>query len=61
MKISKTPRNDVEILSRVKQVVYCNLQDTINSFLASGDWILIGIYKGRSTNPMCVLGRIREI
>lgn len=57
----KTPRNDVAILSQVKQVVDCDIPSTINDFLESGDWILIGLYKGAMKYPVCVLGRIREI
>ncbi len=48
----------VETLSRVKQVLTCDLEATVNSFLATGDWILMHVYHTRRGTAMYVIGRI---
>lgn len=56
----KQKQTSVEILSQVKQIVETDLADTANDLLKSGDWVLIGLRKGRCTTNICyIVGRIR--
>ena len=42
-KRQNTGRKSVEILSQVKQVLETDMEEMVNHFLASGEWILIDI------------------
>lgn len=50
---------DVQIYSRVKQLMETDILQTANDFLDTGDWILLSIRKGQFSEWAYVLGRIR--
>lgn len=54
------PENkSVVILSKIKKIIRCNIVKTVNSFLDSGDWILIDVERSHK-RPMYVLGMFKE-
>ena len=59
MQSGKLRQAEQKELHKVKRIVRCNILKTVNSFLESGDWILIGIeqFRGRCTY---LLGLISE-
>lgn len=55
------PKNkELATLTKVRNIVECDILERVNEFLASGDWVLLHIKKTRSDRVMYVLGLLDE-
>lgn len=51
------PKNkELATLTKIRNIVECDILERVNEFLASGDWVLLHIKKTRSDRVMYVLG-----
>ena len=55
------PKNkELVTLTKIRNIVECDILERVNEFLASGDWVLLHIKKTRNDRVMYVLGLLDE-
>ena len=53
-----TNEQNLKLLWQVKQVLACDIEETVNSLLSSEDWKLLHVYHRKDGNGVYLLGRI---